>query len=165
MPQGKPNLNRKPTNWTGATLTDPEGNRYEVIAVSANGFHLLLRRWVNDGTRLIRTNQLASIPVARADKNSHSLESGPWLAIFPPEEQPDPQQARFKMFKIKATITMPTKAIHDYTQILSARDHTHARHVVAYAIAAAWAGSTHVIESVVQLSDEEIAAIPVSFPA
>lgn len=69
-----------------------------------------------------------------------------------------------QMFTIAATITMPSGAIYDYTATVPAQDADHARSTTAYAIAAAWPGSSHVIESVKQLSDEEVAHIRAQLP-
>ncbi len=68
---------------------------------------------------------------------------------------------KLQMFTVATTITMPSGAIHDYTATVPAQDADHARSTTAYAIAAVWPGSSHIIESVEQLSDEEVARIRV----
>lgn len=71
---------------------------------------------------------------------------------------------KLQLFRVNATITMPHQVPYHYNATIPAQDATHARHTTAYAIAAAWPGSTHTIQSITQLTDEEVRQLRAQLP-
>lgn len=83
--KGEPFLNRERALATGSILTVPGRllERWQVLAQSANGKYLLLRRMNVVGKEFKSTNDLATVPTHRVDRVDLIIESDFWLAVFP----------------------------------------------------------------------------------